>query len=91
VIEGAIDGRAFLAWVERTQDTELPIAVDVVHIDEGRDFQSSTITVRKAGRPLRERDHFSLPIVLSVEQAQAIGQRALRGIWQGREAYDRPT
>jgi hypothetical protein len=31
--------------VERTQDTELPIAVDVVHIDEGRDYQSSTVTM----------------------------------------------
>jgi hypothetical protein len=74
--------------VERTQDTELPIAVDVVHIDEGRDYQSSTVTVRKQVGQSESVNTLSFPIVLTVEQAQAIGQRALREMWQGREAVD---
>ncbi len=74
--------------VERTQDTELPIAVDVVHIDEGRDYQSSTVTVRKQVGQSESVNTLSFPIVLTVEQAQAIGQRALREMWQGREAID---
>lgn len=74
--------------IERTQDTELPIAVDVVHIDEGRDYQSSTVTIRKQVGRSDSVTTFSLPIVLSVEQAQTIGQRALREMWQGREAID---
>jgi len=74
--------------VERTQDTELPIAVDVVHIHEGRDYQSSTITVRKQVGQSESVNTLSFPIVLTVEQAQAIGQRALREMWQGREAVD---
>lgn len=74
--------------VERTQDTELPIAVDVVHIDEGRDYQSSTVTVRKQVGQSESINKLSFPIVLTVEQAQAIGQRALREMWQGREAVD---
>lgn len=82
------DGDRSRIRVERTQDTELPIAVDVVHIDEGRDYQSSTATVRKQIGRSESVTTFSLPIVLTIEQAQAIGQRALREIWQGREAYD---
>lgn len=74
--------------IERTQDTELPIAVDVVHIDEGRDYQSSTVTVRKQVGQSESVNTLSFPIVLTVEQAQAIGQRALREMWQGREAVD---
>ena len=74
--------------IERTQDTELPIAVDVVHIDEGRDYQSSTVTIRKQVGHSDSVTTFSLPVVLSVEQAQTIGQRALREMWQGREAID---
>ncbi|ALK08994.1 baseplate multidomain protein megatron [Blastochloris viridis] len=74
--------------VERTQDTELPIAVDVVHIDEGRDYQSSTVTIKKQVGRSDSVTTFSLPIVLSIEQAQTIGQRALREMWQGREAID---
>ena len=87
---GASDGDADRSRVklERTQDTELPIAVDVVHIDEGRDYQSSTVTVRKQVGCSDSVTTFSLPIVLSVEQAQVIGQRALREMWQGREAVD---
>ncbi len=87
---GASDGDADRSRVklERTQDTELPIAVDVVHIDEGRDYQSSTVTVRKQVGRSDSVTTFSLPIVLSVEQAQVIGQRALREMWQGREAVD---
>lgn len=63
-------------------------AVDVVHIDEGRDYQSSTVTVRKQVGRSESVTTFSLPLVLTVEQAQVIGQRALREIWQGREAID---
>jgi Putative phage tail protein len=74
--------------VERAQDTELPIAVDVVHIDEGRDYQSSTVTVRKQVGRSESVNTLSFPIVLTVEQAQAIGQRALREMWQGRETID---
>ena len=87
---GASDGDADRSRVklERTQDTELPIAVDVVHIDEGRDYQSSTVTVRKQVGRSDSVTTLSLPLVLSVEQAQVIGQRALREIWQGREAVD---
>lgn len=87
---GASDGDADRSRIklERTQDTELPIAVDVVHIDEGRDYQSSTVTVRKQVGRSDSVTTFSLPLVLSVEQAQIIGQRALREMWQGREAID---
>jgi hypothetical protein len=74
--------------VERTQDTELPIAVDIVHLDEGRDYQSSTVTVRKQVGQSESVNTLSLPVVLTVEQAQEIGQRALREMWQGREAVD---
>lgn len=82
------DGDRARAKLERTQDTELPIAVDVVHIDEGRDYQSSTVTVRKQIGRSDSVTTFSLPLVLTVEQAQVIGQRALREMWQGREAID---
>ena len=82
------DGDRSRVKIERTQDTELPIAVDIVHIDEGRDYQSSTATVRKQVGRSESVTTISLPIVLSIEQAQAIGQRALREIWQGREAID---
>lgn len=87
---GASDNDADRSRVklERTQDTELPIAVDIVHIDEGRDYQSSTVTVRKQVGRSDSVTTFSLPLVLTVEQAQVIGQRALREIWQGREAVD---
>lgn len=87
---GASDGDADRSRLklERTQDTELPIAVDIVHTDEGRDYQSSTVTVRKQVGQSDSVTTFSLPLVLSVEQAQVIGQRALREIWQGREAID---
>jgi hypothetical protein len=82
------DGDRSRVKLERTQDTELPIAVDVVHIDEGRDYQSSTVTVRKQVGRSDSVTTFSLPLVLTVEQAQVIGQRALREMWQGREAID---
>jgi hypothetical protein len=82
------DGDRSRIKIERTQDTELPIAIDVVHLDEARDYQSSTATVRKQVGRSESVTTISLPIVLSIEQAQAIGQRALREIWQGREAVD---
>jgi hypothetical protein len=85
---GEGDGDRSRIRIERTQDTELPIAIDIVHIDEGRDYQSSTATVRKQIGRSESVTTFSLPIVLTIEQAQAIGQRALREIWQGREAFD---
>ena len=66
------------------------MAVDVVHIDEGRDYQSSTVTVRKQIGKSESVNTLSFPIVLTVEQAQAIGQRALREMWQGRETVDLP-
>jgi len=65
-----------------------PIAVDIVHIDEGRDYLSSTVTVRKIVGRSESVTTFSLPILLTVEQAQVVGQRALREFWQGRESYD---
>jgi len=82
------DGDHSRVKIERTQDTELPIAIDIVHIDEARDYQSSTATVRKQVGRSESVTTISLPIVLSIEQAQAIGQRALREIWQGRETVD---
>jgi hypothetical protein len=82
------DGDRSRIKIERTQDTELPIAIDIVHLDEARDYQSSTATVRKQVGRSESVTTISLPIVLSIEQAQAIGQRALREIWQGREAVD---
>lgn len=48
------DGDRAKIRIERTQDVELPVAIDVVHLDE----------------------------------AQAIAQRALREIWQGRVALE---
>ncbi|RAI24629.1 phage tail protein, partial [Rhodoplanes serenus] len=71
------DGDRSRIKIERTQDTELPISIDVVHLDEARDYQSSTATVRKQIGRSESVTTVSLPIVLSIEQAQAIGQRAL--------------
>ncbi len=41
------DGDRARIRIERAQDVELPISIDVVHLDEARDYQSST--VRAAG------------------------------------------
>jgi len=78
------DGDRARIRIERAQDVELPISIDVVHLDEARDYQSSTITGRRQLGTSRSVTTFSLPLILSVEEAQTIAQRALREIWQGR-------
>ncbi len=78
------DGDRARIRIERAQDVELPISIDVVHLDEARDYQSSTVTGRRQLGTSRSVTTFSLPLILSVEEAQTIAQRALREIWQGR-------
>lgn len=78
------DGDRARIRIERAQDVELPISIDVVHLDEARDYQSSTVTGRRQLGTSRSMTTFSLPLILSVEEAQTIAQRALREIWQGR-------
>lgn len=82
------DGDRAKIRIERTQDVELPVAIDVVHLDEARDYQTSTVTARRQLGASKSVTTYSLPIVLSVEEAQAIAQRALREIWQGRVALE---
>nr|WP_155480870.1 glycoside hydrolase TIM-barrel-like domain-containing protein [Rhodoplanes serenus] len=82
------DGDRSKVRIERTQDVELPVAIDVVHLDEARDYQTSTVTARRQIGSSKSVTTYSLPIVLSVEEAQQIAQRALREIWQGRVALE---
>lgn len=82
------DGDRARIRIERSQDIELPIAVDVVHLDESRDYQSSSVSVRRQIGETRSVTTYSLPIVMSVEQAQSVGQQALREIWMGRVACE---
>jgi hypothetical protein len=78
------DGDRARIRIERAQDVEMPISIDVLHLDEARDYQSSTVTGRRQLGTSRSVTTFSLPLILSVEEAQTIAQRALREIWQGR-------
>jgi hypothetical protein len=82
------EGDRAKAKVERTQDIELPVAVDVIHLAEGRDYQTSTVTARRQLGTSQSVTAYSLPLVLSVEDAQAIAQAALREIWQSRVALE---
>jgi hypothetical protein len=82
------EGDRARAKVERTQDIELPVAVDVIHLDENRDFQTSTVTARRQLGTSKSVTAYSLPFILSVEEAQSIAQGALREIWQSRVALE---
>jgi GTA TIM-barrel-like domain/Putative phage tail protein len=72
------DGR--LIFVKRGQGTVVAIDAQDLGAADG-DGDRSRVKLERS-------QDTELPIVLSVEQAQMIGQQALREIWQGRETVD---
>lgn len=74
--------------ITRSQETELPKAVQITFIDEDRDYNNASVNgIRQVGGALKT-DAIQLPLVLRPEFARGIADVIMQEAWIGRESVE---
>ncbi len=69
----------------RAQESELPVSVQLAHIDSVADYRQSAVESRRLVGLSRRDASATVPIVIPYERAQQMADIWLQDIWSGRE------
>ena len=69
----------------RAQESELPVAVQLSHIDSAADYRRSAVESRRLVGLSRRDAAATMPIIMPYERAQQMADIWLQDIWSGRE------